>query len=230
MYPMTNTANTKNISDKKKQILDAAAELFPKKEFGGTSMRMIAAHAGVPQSLLHYYFQTKEGLFDAVVERYINQVNNERIRFIESFLDSKIEPDHSLEKLVTSLIQPWVEAVHHSDPITREFSKFIIRTAYRDDAWSQKLAVHHFGHVKELILKAFLKAVPEFTELDAFWAHFFTLSMFFMPLAAPKRMNKLANDKIITDDPEELLRHGVRFAIAGIKAMQIDAKKNRSHK
>jgi len=55
--------------DKRAVLLDAAERAILAEGFAGTSTRRIAQEAGVPLSLLHYYFGGKEGLLVALVER-----------------------------------------------------------------------------------------------------------------------------------------------------------------
>lgn len=50
------------------EILDAARTLFAERGFAGTSIRGVAAAAGVDPALVHHYFGTKEGLFRAVLD------------------------------------------------------------------------------------------------------------------------------------------------------------------
>jgi AcrR family transcriptional regulator len=50
-------------------ILEAAAKLFQEKGFALTSTTEIARLAGCNQALVHYYFRTKDRLFDAVFEK-----------------------------------------------------------------------------------------------------------------------------------------------------------------
>jgi AcrR family transcriptional regulator len=50
------------------RILDVARELFGKQGFLQTTTRSIASKAGVDASLVHYFFETKEKLFEAAVE------------------------------------------------------------------------------------------------------------------------------------------------------------------
>lgn len=52
--------------DMEKTILDAATKLFLEKGFASTSTTEIAKEVGCNQALLHYYFRTKERLFEAV--------------------------------------------------------------------------------------------------------------------------------------------------------------------
>ena len=56
----TETENTES------QILNAAREIFIAKGLDGARMQEIADLAGINKALLHYYFRTKEKLFEAV--------------------------------------------------------------------------------------------------------------------------------------------------------------------
>ena len=47
-------------------ILDAASELFLSRGFDNTSTTDIAKKAGCNQALVHYYFRTKENLFQRI--------------------------------------------------------------------------------------------------------------------------------------------------------------------
>ncbi len=54
-------------SDTREQILQAAAEEFEHNGYDGTTMRAIAARAGVDAALIHHHFGAKADLFTAVV-------------------------------------------------------------------------------------------------------------------------------------------------------------------
>ncbi|GFJ91640.1 TetR family transcriptional regulator [Phytohabitans rumicis] len=48
-------------------ILEIATSQFAERGYEGTTMRTIAQEAGVNTALIHHFFLTKEGLFEAVV-------------------------------------------------------------------------------------------------------------------------------------------------------------------
>jgi TetR/AcrR family transcriptional regulator len=50
------------------RILDAAKDIFQKKGMTGARMQEIADKAGINKALLHYYYRTKEKLFEKVFE------------------------------------------------------------------------------------------------------------------------------------------------------------------
>lgn len=54
--------------DTRAAILDAARGLFAAQGYAGTSVRSVAAAAGVDASLVHHYFGTKDQLFIAALE------------------------------------------------------------------------------------------------------------------------------------------------------------------
>ncbi|BBZ52773.1 TetR/AcrR family transcriptional regulator [Mycobacterium heidelbergense] len=54
-------------SDTRDRILTSARELFARNGIGNTSIRAVAAAAGVDSALVHHYFGTKEKLFAAAV-------------------------------------------------------------------------------------------------------------------------------------------------------------------
>ncbi len=50
-------------------IFDAAVQVFEEKGIDGARMQEIADRAGINKALLHYYFRSKEKLFDAVFDK-----------------------------------------------------------------------------------------------------------------------------------------------------------------
>jgi TetR/AcrR family transcriptional regulator len=52
----------------RERLLETAAELFAEKGYAGTYVREIVEKAGVSKPVLYYYFQSKEGLFHAILQ------------------------------------------------------------------------------------------------------------------------------------------------------------------
>lgn len=72
--------------DTRAQILDAARDRFLGAGYAGTSMRAIAADAGVDVALLSYHFSSKQGLFAAAMELPVRPGE-----LIEHALDAPLE-------------------------------------------------------------------------------------------------------------------------------------------
>jgi TetR/AcrR family transcriptional regulator len=60
------TANDKQTEEK---IFEAATTVFEEKGMDGARMQDIANKAGINKALLHYYFRTKDHLFEAVFQK-----------------------------------------------------------------------------------------------------------------------------------------------------------------
>lgn len=78
-------------------ILEAATELFLEKGFKATSTTEIAKEAGCNQALVHYYYRTKDRLFEAIFEKKMKffigsllEISQKNIPFKEK-LTRKIE-------------------------------------------------------------------------------------------------------------------------------------------
>jgi len=56
------------------KIFESATEVFIEKGMDGARMKEIADHAGINKSLLHYYYRTKEHLFNTVFEKIAGQM------------------------------------------------------------------------------------------------------------------------------------------------------------
>lgn len=52
----------------RERLLETAAKLFAEKGYAGTYVREIVEKAGVSKPVLYYYFESKEGLFFAILE------------------------------------------------------------------------------------------------------------------------------------------------------------------
>ncbi len=75
------------------RILDSAVRLFAQKGYAATSTREIVEAAHVTKPMLYYYFDSKEGLCRAALERFRDHFE-ERLRRVLS------EPREPLERLV----------------------------------------------------------------------------------------------------------------------------------
>ena len=59
---------TEHEMNTEQKILDAAKEVFQQKGMTGARMQEIADKAGINKALLHYYYRTKDKLFEKVFE------------------------------------------------------------------------------------------------------------------------------------------------------------------
>ena len=83
------------------KILNAAKEVFLLKGMDGTRMQEIADTAGINKALLHYYFRSKQKLFEAIFKKVFKQFFPK----IESFVLS----DSPFEEKLTIFIDRYID-------------------------------------------------------------------------------------------------------------------------
>ena len=93
-------------ADTKTRILDAAEHLFMEHGFEATSLRQLTSAAAVNLAAVNYHFGSKEELFQAVLTRRLDPMNQERIVLLE-----KVERDAggrplSCEKILFAMLIP----------------------------------------------------------------------------------------------------------------------------
>ena len=65
---------TEHEKQTEERIFDAATEVFLERGMDGARMQDIADQAGINKSLLHYYYRSKDRLFDAVFEKVASRM------------------------------------------------------------------------------------------------------------------------------------------------------------
>jgi TetR/AcrR family transcriptional regulator len=86
-------------------ILDAARKVFVQHGFDGTTMQMISDESGINKALLHYYYRSKDRLFEAVfIEAFSKMIPNlMKIFTSESDLFDKIRS--FVDAYISALLQ-----------------------------------------------------------------------------------------------------------------------------
>ncbi|RWR15256.1 TetR/AcrR family transcriptional regulator [Siminovitchia fortis] len=64
---------SKNPEDRKTEILNAAEMLFTAKGYSETTVNDILREVGIAKGTFYYYFQSKEEVMDAIVQRFIDK-------------------------------------------------------------------------------------------------------------------------------------------------------------
>lgn len=114
--------------DTEEQILKAAKEVFHDEGFSGARMQKIADEAGINKSMLHYYFRSKDKLFQKVFQDSLRQFLPEILKVLNSERDlaSKVE------KLVATYYDMFREqphlprfVIHEMNQHPRRFREFI---------------------------------------------------------------------------------------------------------
>ncbi|MBT8401075.1 MAG: TetR/AcrR family transcriptional regulator [Rhodothermia bacterium] len=97
--------------DTEEKILEAALQIFSMKGKDGARMHEIADLAGINKALLHYYFRTKDGLYDKVFEYVISKL-------VRSF-GSSLQDAPDFETLLRTFISNYIDFVNGNLAVVR---------------------------------------------------------------------------------------------------------------
>lgn len=122
---------TRKRGDQRREALvQAAAELFWKQGYHGTSIAQVATVSGVPLGNIYYYHRSKADLAMAVSDLFVSQTE----ALIEEVADDEADPRTRLKALVGRLRASQGPRISHGCPIaaaTREFRPEAPRAAQR---------------------------------------------------------------------------------------------------
>lgn len=87
---------------RRQEILDTAMEVFMEKGYEAATMRDIAAAMQVVPGLCYRYFESKQVLYDTVIQQYVSDITAPMIRILEEQEESIEEFLDKLERLFLS--------------------------------------------------------------------------------------------------------------------------------
>jgi AcrR family transcriptional regulator len=205
-------------ADTKTRILDAAEKLFVEHGFEATSLRSLTSAAGVNLAAVNYHFGSKEELFQAVLTRRLDPMNQERIELLGRIEREAAGRALSCEKILFAMLIPALKLARDEKRGGNNFLRLVGR-AYADPA----PFIRHFlsaqyagmiGRYKE----AFLKALPHLSRQELTWRLHFVMGALSYTLAGTDALKLFAEATSTTNNDELLLQRLAPFLVAGLKA------------
>ena len=87
-------------SDPKARIIETTATLFAERGFEAVPVREIADKAQVNVAMINYYFRNKNGLYNAIIEKLMGELNER----LESEVGKGADPVDRLKRYVNSYV------------------------------------------------------------------------------------------------------------------------------
>jgi len=203
----------------KDRILDAAEALFMEHGFEATSLRSITAAAAVNLAAVNYHFGSKEELFQAVLTRRLDPMNQRRVALLDRFeRDASPEP-LSCERIIVALFVPALELARDPERGGKDFLRLLGR-AYADPApFIRHFLSEQYAQMIARFKTAFGRALPHLPKKELSWRLHFIMGALSYTLAGTDVLKLIAelSPKETTND-EILLRRLAPFLLAGLKA------------
>jgi AcrR family transcriptional regulator len=203
--------------DMRERILDAAEDHFSRHGFWGVTIREVAQEAKVDTALLHYYFKTKRGLFDAVFARRAEIVNRERIDSIDEY--ERMSGDSiTAEGVINAFQQPILDRAAQGDQRWHNYFALIAQVN-NTPAWGGETMARTFDPVIHRLIRALRKALPDASEEDLYWSYHFLSGALTLTLSQTGRIDRLSNGLCKSSDFESIHRRMAPFIASGFERL-----------
>lgn len=150
----------KIVEDRSEQIIDAALRVFARKSFTKATNKDIAQEAGITPGLIYYYFESKEALFQALLER------RSPLRLLSSLPEQA--PDMPVEPFMRFILRQMLTFIE-GEQFVGLIRVVLPEIIHSDNLYLSQTITEIFGRVIEIISTYFAAKVrsEELRPLDA---------------------------------------------------------------
>src|SRR6476469_2718950 len=167
--PRKSVALDATSADTKTRILDAAARLFVEHGFEATSLRSLTSAAGVNLAAVNYHFGSKEELFQAVLTRRLDPMNQERVDLLTNLERAAAPLPVACDKILTAMFIPALKLARNQERCGTNFLRLLGR-AYADPApFIRQFLSDQYAVMITRFRAAFARALPEFPKKELSW-------------------------------------------------------------
>lgn len=199
------------------QILDAAEYLFSLRGLFGVTLKDVAQQAKVHTSLLHYYFEDKKAIFDAVFARRAHVTADLRMAALDHY-DEECGGKPTVEGALRAYLDTDLDLYINGGEGWRNFATLGSQVAMAPK-WGAEMFDKHFDPVVLRLIDLLKRAMPDCPEEDIFWGYHFGTGALIMTLARTGRIDELSGGLCKSEDFEAIKARMARFLAFGFEGI-----------
>jgi AcrR family transcriptional regulator len=196
------------------RILDAAEDLFSKRGFDGVTIREVTELAHVDSALVHYYFTSKQGLFDAVLGRRAELVFAERMLAFDEL--DRAGGKVTIEDAVRAFIQPLLARAQTGDAGWKNYFR-LLSVVNNDPNHVAQSVMSYFDPVVHRLIDALSRALPKAKREELFWCFHFLTGSLTLALSRTGRLDRVSGGLCKSEDLGAIEPRMVEYCAAGIR-------------
>lgn len=200
------------------RILDAAEELFAQKGFEGVSVRQIMGQAEADVSLAYYHFKSKRDLFDQVMLRRVEYLNEIRLQALEEVERRHPDDEPTVEEIIGAFTRPLLELLAEDHDRWSYYFQLIAQINNSPEQGG-KLMSRYFDPLVTRFIDALRKALPDCDAADLFWSYHFLSGALTLTFAETGRIDNLSGGICRSTDIGEINDRMHIFLAAGFRAL-----------
>jgi len=199
------------------QILDAAEYLFSKHGLYGVTLRDVAQRVGIHTTLLHYYFEDKRNLFEAVFARRAGVTSERRIAALEQY-EKESGDKPTVEGALHAFLDTDLDLYFEGG---EGWMNYAALGAYVSNTpEGAALMDVHFDPVVLRLVSILKRALPHYSDENIFWGYHFVTGALMHTLARTGRIDRLSGGLCRSDDFPAIKKRIAKFMAAGFLTLK----------
>lgn len=199
------------------QILDAAELLFSRHGLHGVTLRDVARRVGVHTTLVNYYFQDKQNLFEAVFARRAGVTSQRRMTAMEQY-EQEAGDAPTVEGALRAFLDTDLDLYYEGGENWMNYAAFGARASNTPEGAA--LMDVYFDPVVLKLVSILKRALPDYSDEDIFWGYHFVTGALMNTLAHTGRIDRLSGGICRSDDFPAIKQRITRFMAAGFLALK----------
>ena len=200
-----------------KLILDISEDLFSRLGYFGVTIKDVADKMGIHAALIHYYFDGKKALFDAVFQRRVEYAVSTRTAGLDAY-EAQVGDHPTIEGALRAYYDGAFDVYINGDDGWRNFGRIFSQVNNAPGYGAEKMDTYFDPLVLRLI-GLLQKALPDAKPEDLFWSFQFTSGAYSLILSRTGRIDRLSGNLCASDDFEAVRDRFVTFMAAGFEAL-----------
>jgi AcrR family transcriptional regulator len=199
------------------QILDAAEYLFSKHGLYGVTLRDVAQRVGIHTTLVHYYFEDKRNLFEAVFARRAGVTSERRMAALEHY-EAVAADKPTVEGALHAFLDTDLDLYFEGGEGWMNYAT--LGASVSNTPEGAALMDVHFDPVVLKLVSILKRALPHYSDENIFWGYHFVTGALMHTLARTGRIDRLSNGLCRSDDFPAIKKRIAKFMAAGFLTLK----------
>jgi AcrR family transcriptional regulator len=218
---MTRTTVRRTNADRRGEaqdkILNAAEALFSRHGYNGVSLKEIAKEAEVDTGLLHYYFAAKSGLFNAVLARRADAINQARFASMQHYAKAAGD-DLTVEGVLRAYLAPTFAFVKSGGAGLMNYLTVVSQLAVAPVGSIAGSDASPFDPAILAFIELLQRARPQASRAEIFWFYHLLSGAISVTWARTGRIDRLSDGLCRSEDFDAIAEQMVQVFAHGLEA------------